>query len=597
MENKYGWQRVLNFALAGVFTVLAGCTAEPIGSSSSSSVSSATVVSSSSISSVVASSSAQPIPEVEPRPVVSSSASSFLPAENRIDAAPVTMARLNKTQYNNTVRDLLGTALQPANSFPGDDIQLFDNNADALTISTGHIAGYYTAAIALAREAVEAAQQGARGVINCDMAAANCAQTVIQEFGLKAWRRPLIGAESDRLLAFYEETLASSSDPAVAMQALIRRILFSPNFIFRPEIDQDLDTIAASKLGDYELASRLSYFLWNSMPDDALFETARFGILSGDEEALRSEVERMLNSEKANALVNNFAGQWLGFGREPVLIGVGGDALAESRAFIHYVIQNNRPVSDIVTAGYTFLNNALASYYDVSIVGDEVVQLYPWSSDAQRRGIFGHASVLNAMSSGADTDPWERSVWVLSRLKCQDPARDLIGYGNSHPVVDVVPQPGLNPREKSEWYQSQSSNCSTCHSKFEPVGYALENFDYLGRWRDTYQFGGTVNAYGELPTGQSFFGLVELSAVLAEGPELALCAIQYGMSYALGRELNTFGFSPQQISEASDYNAVYSVFKNTQNSGHSLRDIIIEIALSPVFHSRRGADSVIGDTQ
>ncbi len=214
-----------------------------------------------------------------------------------VDAAPVAMRRLSKLEYNNTVRDLLGTALEPANDFPFDDFNQFDDAASFPSVSLPHLMWYNVSAARLAEEAIESALAGNRDVVNCDLEAVSCPQIVISEFGLRAWRRPITEAESERLMVFYDEALALSNNRAAAMQALLHRFILSPNFIFRPEFDEDINSSEAKELGSYELASRLSYFLWGSMPDEELFAKAADDSLK-DSQVLRSQVARMIDSQQ-----------------------------------------------------------------------------------------------------------------------------------------------------------------------------------------------------------------------------------------------------------------------------------------------------------
>lgn len=566
-----------------------------------------------------------------------------------IDAAPVIMTRLNRSEYNNTVRDLLKTEQSPADDFPEDNFGLFNNDAKVLTISLLHLEGYNNAAITLASEVVEAARpkvidqcdttqqckdQFGATAYDCANSPANnsvcmcgnnqrcdalfpailnapvsnvlpclptqngCAKTVATELGLKAWRRPLSSQEINQLVDVFEGADSVVNDKYLAMKTLIRVLLMSPNFIFRPEIDSDLNSSEVRALNGYELASRLSYFLWSSMPDDELFELAKAGVLNNDN-ALIAQVERMLADPKSATLLDNFAVQWIGFeeieNAQPYseLFPEYDENLKqlfkqETRLFLDHILKNNLPIAEIVNADYSFLNERLATHYGETEIAGNEFNLHFWSEASQRRGLLGHGSLLTARSHATKTSPVKRGMWVMERLMCDKPPEPTPG------VVGLFPElpEGLNPRDESELHRDSSTVCYSCHAYIDPIGYGLENFNPIGQWRENYPNGDLVNANSLLPSGESFDGPLELSNVLVSSHDVPLCAIQYAMSYALGRAIDTFEHHLGGASlEPKDYPAVYRVYKNTENQGHRLQDIIREIVLSPAFRNRRGADS------
>lgn len=518
-----------------------------------------------------------------------------------IDPAPVTMTRLNRAEYNNTVRDLFGTSLQPANEFPPDNFGRFNNDASVLSLSPLHIEAYNTASIKLANEAVESARIGNRKVITCDLTAATCVDTVIQDLGSRAWRRAITTEEAVQLKSLYNSAQTTLNDRYGSMAALVRAMILSPNFIFRPEIDANLTSSNARALNGYELASRLSYFLWSSMPDATLFAKARTGGLSTDA-AIKEEVTRMLNDPKSIALIDNFAAQWLTFREFADPDRAQPDAklfpsfnstlksamINESRTFLKYLLDNNKPLAEIVTADYTFLNDTLATHYGITGITGSEMRLHQWDANAKRRGLLGQSSLLTTLAHPDHTSPVKRGIWVMDRLMCDRPAEPP---PEAVAMFPTLPE-GLNPRKFSELHRDSSTICYSCHAYVDPIGYGLENFDPIGKWRNTYPNGDVVDAVSALPTGEGFSNLIGLSAVLSTKQDVAYCSIQHAMTYALGRMLNTFEEKPGPTSEPSDYAAVYSVFKKTEVTGHRFRDVITEIVLSPTFRNRRGADSL-----
>lgn len=510
-----------------------------------------------------------------------------------IDPAPPLMDRLSRIEYNNTIRDLFGITSNPANDFPQDQSGTFGNDNAALSVSNIHIEMFDKAAQKIATEVVSAAANGNRTAISCDITNANCAQTVITQLGRKVWRRPLSSEESATLKSLYDEVQSVANDRRVSMAALVRGMLLSPNFIFRPEFDRDVNSRQAQALNAYELASRLSYFLWSSTPDDQLLAKAADGSLTNDA-TLRAEVARMLADPRSDSLLDNFAWTWLGYddyGKHEVdkkqfpqyTDTIAQAFLSETKSFLRHILKENRPISEILNADYTFLNQPLANFYGVQGVVGNQMQLYKWPEGSKRIGLLGHGSSLTAHSHPNKTSPVKRGTWVMDKLMCDRPPE---------PPGDVIAQfpdlpEGLNPRAESEMHKESSGICASCHAYVDPIGYGMENFSPIGQWRNDYPNGDYVDSSSVLPTGEGFSSLVELAEILAAKHEVTLCSISYAMTYATGRRFNTL----YEQGQPSDYAAVYEVYRNTKNSAHRITDVFTEIVMNPAFRMRRGADS------
>lgn len=510
-----------------------------------------------------------------------------------IDAKPPVISRLSRVEYNNTVRDLFGITSNPADDFPQDQSGTFTNDSAALSVSNLHVEMFDKAALDIATEVVTAAANGNRSVISCDLTNANCAQTVISELGLKVWRRPLSNEESSALKSLYDEVQAATSNRRTSMAAMLRAMLLSPNFLYRPEFDQNTNSRQAEALDPYELASRLSYFLWSSTPDDQLLAKAANGSLTNDA-TLRAEAVRMLADDRSESLLDNFAWTWLGYSdyanhqvdtvQFPQYTDTIAEAfLAETRAFLRHILKEGRPISEILDANYTFLNEPLAKFYGVPGITGNHMRLYEWPEGSTRKGLLGQGSSLTAHSHPNKTSPVKRGTWVMDKLMCDRPPE---------PPGDVISQfptlpEGLNPREESEMHKESSGICSSCHAYVDPIGYGMENFSPIGQWRDEYPNGDFVDSSSVLPTGERFSSLVELVDILAPKAQVTLCSISYAMTYATGRRFNTM----YQQGQPSDYPAVYEVYQNTKNSAHSITEVFTEIVMSPAFRMRRGADS------
>ncbi len=511
-----------------------------------------------------------------------------------IDPFPTIMSRLNKNEYNNTVRDLLNDNSKPADKFPSDITGRFSNDSQPLFLTKENIDGYYETSRTLATGAVQA---GSR-VLGCNPSDQSCADNILNNFATKAWRRPLADDEKRRLKSLYESAYSSTNNRSSAITTMVRALLLSPNFIFRPEIDDNLNSNQGRDLSPYELASRLSYFLWASMPDDQLFAKAANNSLT-NENVLKAEVARMLNDPKSQTLIDIYVEEWLAIvgslekhPADPKTFPnytktLEANLIQETLKTIEYIIDNNRPLSDLVKGRYTFLNGPVANHYGINGYSGETFRKHDWNDNSPRRGIIGQAAVLAGHAHGTKTSPVLRGFWVMDKLLCDSPP-----FPNDD-VVSLFPKlpEGLNPRVFSEEHSESNPVCYSCHAFIDPIGYGLEGFDPIGRWRDTYPNGDAVDTSSVLPTGEIFSDLPELGSILANKPEFAICSIQWTMSYALGRELDLFSASAQDRTSARDYAAVHSVYKKTLESDHAILDVITEIVLSPAFRQRRGANS------
>lgn len=511
-----------------------------------------------------------------------------------IQAIPPVMSRLSKFEYSNTIRDLFGLSSDPTADFPTAEPGQFSNENKGLSITAFEVQQVFEIAEDVATQVVEAAANGNRSVISCDINTANCAQTVINQLGVKVWRRPLTTEESADLLALYNDTQTVTRNRETSMAALLRAMLFSPNFFYRPEFDESLTSSQAKPLNAYELASRLSYFIWASTPDDQLLAKAANGSLLNDE-TIRTEVSRMLADPRAETLVDEFAMTWLDFNKFlkhaanpdvfPQYDGIKEHLLGETRSFLSHIFEDNRPLTEILNADYTYLNGPVANYYGVQGITGNNFRIYEWPAGSKRKGLLGHASALAGHSGATITSPVKRGTWVMDRFLCDRPPEP------SADILALFPQlpDGLDSRQISEKHKEASAACAGCHAYVDPIGYGLENFNAVGLWRDEYAINGrTVDSSAELPSGEQFSSLTELADILATRGDVGICSIGYMMSYALGRRTTTV-YVPGNNSV--DYPAVYDVYQKTLDSAHSIHDIITEIALSPVFRTRMGANS------
>ena len=317
------------------------------------------------------------------------------------------------------------------------------------------------------------------------------------DFASRAWRRPLTEREKETLRAFYAKTFSTEQDHVKAIRALIARILISPDFLYR--VEQPVDMAAAKPLSQYELATRMSFFIWSSVPDDELRRAAAAGELTNPPQ-IQKQVRRMLADQKARRMSAEFFGQWLGFYRFDQFKGVDTsrfpeftDAVRsamydEAVSFFEYIIRNDRPAREILSADYTFMNKTLAGYYgvkkDVKSMG--AAEKVDGANAFERGGALRLGAVLTTTSAPLRTSPVKRGDWILRRI-LNTPTPPPPPDAGSIPADDKL-FGGLSLRDKLEAHK-RNATCATCHARIDPLGFPLEHFDSTGRWRDKYPDG------------------------------------------------------------------------------------------------------------
>ncbi len=471
------------------------------------------------------------------------------------DPSRVTIRRLNRNEYNNTIRDLLGVNTRPADTFPADGGGGggFDNNADTLFVPPVLMEMYLKAA----GEVLAAAESSRFASIRPGDGRSlwQGARESIKAFATRAWRRPVTDDEINRLLPLFDRAYArlvvsKSKDPfADALRVVGRAVLVSPHFLFRVERDQP--TAEAYQISDYELASRLSYFVWASMPDDELFALARDGKLH-DDSVIDQQVRRMLKDPKSKALAEHFGGQWLGFGalrttanpdrkKFPQFTPALRDAFYDQAVeFVDSIFREDQSLLTLIDADYTFVNEALAKHYGLKtpekIKGQELRRIA--LSDKTRGGVLGLGAIQTVTSFPLRTSPVLRGKWVLETILGAAPPPPPPEAGKL--PEDDAPVAGLSPREQLERHR-KDANCASCHARMDPLGFGLENFDAIGRWRDKDGAGKPIDAVGTLPTGEKVTGPAELRAVLLKKKDAFTHTLAEKMlAYALGRGLEPY---------------------------------------------------------
>ncbi len=442
--------------------------------------------------------------------------------------------RLNRLEYGHSVRDLLGVELHAERDIPADGSggEGFDNNGDALFTSPILLEKYMEAA-----DRVLAAAPIAKR--------AKDAKSTVAAFARRAFRRPVADAEVARLLAMFDRAQKRGDSFEASLRLSLKAVLVSPSFLFLVEPEPEKEGIYP--LGGFPLAQRLSYFLWSSIPDEELLALAESGTLA-DRDVLRAQVKRMLRDPRSRALGEGFALQWLELeplGKtvrpDPKKFPDFDDELAEAMkgeavAFFHDVVSRDRSLVQLIDSDTTFLNARLAKLYGIK--GIEGAEMRPVHLDDPRRGgVVGMAAVLTASSFPLRTSPVVRGKWVL---------QSLLGSKVPPPPANAGSLPENGADEKKQTLRQRlekhrtTPECAACHSRMDPLGFGLENFDPIGRWR-TDDDGLPIDTAGQLPSGEKFDGVIELKRILmARKDEVMKHLAKKMLGYALGRGLNKF---------------------------------------------------------
>lgn len=405
-----------------------------------------------------------------------------------------------------------------------------------------------------------------------------CARTILEQFAGRAWRRPISDDEAIRLTGLVDFMLEEGSSFERSIQFAIQGILVSPNFLFRVEQEPTAEHAAGIReLNSHELATRLSYFLWRSLPDDELRAVADAGRLTDDAE-LRRQVERMLDDPKSARMTADFCEQWLQLRLLDVVSPNGrryerfNDNLRqamreETLRFFNHIVAEDRPLTELLSADYTFVNQQLAELYGMTGVEGEEFRLVQVDT-TQRGGLLGHASILTITSNPTRTSPVKRGKWVLDNLLDAPPPPPPANV----PPLEAVETDRETPlRERMEIHRRNPA-CAACHQLMDPIGFGLENYDAIGAWR-TDSRDVPIEATGTLPDGRSFNGPAELRQILLErAPELRRCIANKLLTFALGRGLEYF-----------DECTLIDVTQTMEREGDTFRSAVMSIVLSRPF--------------
>jgi hypothetical protein len=398
---------------------------------------------------------------------------------------------------------------------------------------------------------------------------------LIRELGLRFWRSPPQADQVQRLFDFIRK---EESSPEARLKRLVVVLLSSPRFLFRVEAVEHEGKIRA--LNNWELATRLSYFLWSTTPDELLLEAAAHSELTTSA-GLKKQARRLLKDPRSAALSQDFAAQWLQIRRldnweaDPTLYPEFDDNLRtamarETELFFDAILREDRSVWDFLEGDFSFVNEPLARLYGIPNIEGEEFQRVSLAA-LPRRGLLTQASIMAVTSNPSRTSPVKRGRWILEAMLGSPPPAPPPG-GDS--FVGEATAEGLSMREQMEIHRSKQE-CATCHATMDPLGFSLENFGPLGNWRDQVD-GFAVDSAGVLPDGRSFSGAIELSSLLSEDEAFLRNLVEQLLVYSLGRQLHR-----------GDRPAVDTLILNLDLNSPTLTELIISIVGSDMFRNRQ----------
>ncbi len=501
------------------------------------------------------------------------------------DPGPFVIRRLTKVEYGNTLHDLLGVDPSVAHALP-DEVsgEGYLNTLSPLQLEQYlEIAGEVLDRVNKASKETQKRLFGEPPPTGADARAA--ARNVAQSLARSAYRRPPSNAEVDVLLAVYDLARKNKLDHPAALRLMLKAVLVSPQFLFITPAKEPTPGTDVVELDDHQLASRLSYLLWATMPDAELSALADRGQLH-EPAVLKGQVKRLLLDHRSRALFDGFGAQWLGLGslesktfdtaKFPQMTKEMRAAMYdEARLFFDSIVRENRSVVSFVDCDYTFLNGTLATLYGMekTVSGPEMrrVQL----TDRNRGGILGMPGILATTSFPNRTSPVKRGVWVLEQVLGEEvpPAPPNVPALDKQDHKKVA---NLTLRQRTELHRTNPV-CANCHKILDPIGFGLENFDAIGRWRDQDDTGGAIDAAGELPGGKRFSAPKELKAIIAaRATDLSRNLAEKLLAYALCRQL-----------EGYDEIVLDHLMESLTKDGFRMQTLITEIITSyPFTHCR-----------
>lgn len=510
------------------------------------------------------------------------------------DPGAFVIRRLTKDEYGNTLHDLLGVSAEVVKELP-DEVagEGYLNTLSPLQMEqylgiANEVLNRALSAAGTAPTAVEQRLFGAVPAAGADVKAA--ARNVARKLARSAYRRPATDAELDVLMQVFDLAQRNKLAYPAALRLMLKAVLVSPQFLYITPATEAAPGSQIVPLDDWMLASRLSYLLWATMPDAELSALADGGTLH-EPSVLQAQVRRLLKDARARALFDGFGAQWLGLGdladktfdttKFPQMTPALRTAMYdEARLFFTSIVRDNSSVVSFVQSDYTYLNGALAAIYGLeqSVTGPEMRRVK--LTDANRGGILGMPGILAMTSFPNRTSPVKRGVWVLEQVLGQHvpPAPPNVPTLEKQDKKKIA---NLTLRQRTELHRTNAV-CANCHKILDPIGFGLENFDAIGRWRAQDDTGGAIDAGGELPGGKRFTSPKELKGIIAARKEdLARNLTEKLLAYALCREL-----------EGYDEIEVDHLLTDLKPEGYRMQSLIAAVVSSYPFTHRRIVESL-----
>lgn len=488
--------------------------------------------------------------------------------------------RLSRAELDNTIADLLGDTAGPAGQFlPEDQFSPYDNDytlqlASAALIDSLERLADDVAARIIADPALQAALVPCTPVDDGDAA---CFTQVVSTLLPRAYRRPVTAEEIDRYAVLLEYATEANADVPhdfyTAVQLLLRSILQDPEFLYRIEVGTPTADPGVYALSDHEIATRLSYLFWGTLPDQALTADAAAGTLA-DATTRRSAIDRLLTDDRAHAQLRRFHSMWLGYRALPHDAALVSAFSRETGALIDRVVWGEpQNYLNLFTSPETFIDATLAEHYGLPAPAAEGWVSY---GDSGRAGILSHGALLSAFGKFSDTSPTQRGIFVRTRLMCEPVAPPPPNVNSDQPPAS------MDAVCKADRYEQHRTNtaCAACHSLLDPIGFGLENYNLAGQRRETDNdnVDCAIDGQGEVLPYGPFSGPAELAALLVDNNEIDDCVVRQWMAFAVGRPLLGYESAPTDQLVAS--------FRGTD---HSLQALLADFAASPAFALRQEA--------
>ena len=503
------------------------------------------------------------------------------------EATRTPLRRLTRFEYANSVRSLLGVDAAPANDMPADEVtDGFNNNANVLTVSPLHAEKYVLVSEALAKAAVTDLPR----LTACDVVARGeevCALDFARRFGRRAFRRPLTVADEQLLMAAYSAGRTGGSY-SEGIEVIVRAALQSPHFIYKLEAVTAADsTNQLVPLNQFELATRLSYLIWASGPDDALLAAAERGELASKDQ-IAARARTMLQDPQARVAIADFYGQWIGTSRLAITTksstlfprytaAVRDAMMQELPAFMGYLLwSSDHKFSTLLTSQVGFVNDALAPIYGLTATG-AVLSMVTLPASQGRSGILTQAGLLSALAHPDQTSPVLRGKFIRSKLLCQTPPPPPDTANITPPTVSD----GATARERFSAHMVSGSSCNSCHQLMDPIGFAFENFDAVGQFR-TQEANQPIDTSGEVIGARDpslsgkFTGVRELAEKLAASRQAQDCLATQWFRFASGRS-----------EEQPDSCSLATLHDTFARSGGDLVELVVGMTQADSFRFRR----------